>query len=97
MTPDRMLFDVVRLDDSDIRLWGVLAYNARFKGYCTSTDEQLAATLDRSPQTIRRSLKRLQDAGYITRPKEQGGSRRIILHPDGDGQPVAGMGVQILG
>lgn len=84
MVPDSMTFDTRRIRDPDIRLWCVLAHAARFRGYCTSTDAQLAAKLGVSPQTVRRSLLRLEKASYIDRMTHDG-HRRITLNPEGDG------------
>ena len=92
MVPDTMTFDTRRIKDVDIRLWCVLAYNARFRGYCDSTNAQLAEKLGVSVPTIQRSLLRLVKAGYIDRlPEEQG--RRITLNPEGDGAAMPAMQV----
>jgi DNA-binding Lrp family transcriptional regulator len=84
MVPDTMIFDTRRIQAQDVRLWCVLAYNARFRGSCDSTDRQLADKLGVSVPSVQRSLLRLTKAGYIDRiPAEQG--RRITLNPEGDG------------
>jgi CRP-like cAMP-binding protein len=84
MVPDTMTFDTRRIKDTDIRLWCVLAHHARFRGYCTSTNAQLADTLGVSVPTVQRSLLRLVKAGYIDRLPD-GEGRRIVLNPEGDG------------
>jgi hypothetical protein len=84
MVPDTMTFDLRRIKDMDIRLWCVLAHHARFRGYCTSTDKQLADKLGVSVPTVQRSLLRLVKAGYIDRLPD-GEGRRIVLNPEGDG------------
>lgn len=95
MIPDRMLYDG-RLEPMDIRLWGVMLHIGRFRGYCHSTDNQLAAKLRVSPQTIRRSLLRLERSGYISRGRGDDGGRRIDFRPDGD-LAAAEPGIQVVG
>lgn len=93
MVPDSLTFDITRIRDTDIRLWCVLSHHARFRGYSTSTDDQLAATLDVSPQTVRRSLLRLERAGYLERSRGDDGCRRITLRPEGDQAGLPELGV----
>lgn len=94
MVPDTMTFDTRRIKDTDIRVWCVLAYNARFRGYCASTDRQIADKLGVSVPTVQRALLRLTRAGYIDRLPD-GESRRIVLNPEGDGSTMPS--VQVVG
>lgn len=87
MVPDSMYHDIGRIRSDDIRLWCFLAYAARFRGYCTSTDRQLAAKMGVSVPTVQRALLRLTRAGYIDRQGDDTG-RRITLNPEGDGAAV---------
>lgn len=95
MIPDRMTFDE-RLDPGDVRVWACLAFLARFptRSETTATDHAIAEKLRVSPQTIRRALLRLEQAGYIARGRD-GQSRVITLQPNGDGRPVAELGLRL--
>lgn len=95
MTPDRLGLDFDRIEDSDCRLWLVLSFIGRFRGYVTSTDHQLADRMRRSPQSIQRSLMRLERAGFLRRSRGDDGARRIELNPDGG--ESAGTGIQVVG
>ena len=94
MVPDSMWSDRRRIKDADIRLWCLLAYNARFRGVCTSTDRQLADKLGASVPTVQRSLLRLEKAGYLDREVGEHG-RRITLNPEGDGAAIPK--IQVIG
>ena len=95
MIPDRMTFDD-RLDPGDMRVWACLAFMARFPTRATlvATDQAIAAKLRTSPQTLRRSLQRLDQAGYITRTRE-GQTRLLTLNPGGDGTLVAEFSLRV--
>lgn len=97
MLPDRMTFDP-RIEGSDIRVWACLAFIARMpsRETTTATDQDLAEKLGVSPQTIRRSLLRLEQAGYIKRERAEHGHGRIItLIAEGDGTPIPGFGLRV--
>jgi len=96
MLSDRILYDE-RLDATDVRLWGIMAHVARHRDRCGSTDDSLALKLGKSPQTVRRSLLRLERCGYITRGKGHDGGRLIELWPEGDHAEIAPLTIQVVG
>jgi hypothetical protein len=83
MIPLSMLRDLRRIEPIDIRLWGFMIHDARFRGHCEYTDAQFAALLGVSQQTVRRALLRLEKASYIDRVG--GKCRRILINTEGDG------------
>jgi predicted transcriptional regulator of viral defense system len=82
MVPIDMLRDIRRIEPVDIRVWGFLLHDARFRGHCELTDAELAGMCGVSQQTIRRSLLRLTRAGWIDRVG--GRCRRVLLNARGE-------------
>lgn len=95
MVPDRLWMDS-RLHAADVRLWCVLSFNARGRDHTEATDAALAELVQLSERSVRDSLSRLQAAGFIDR-QGRGRSRTITLHPEGDGTPVRGMALRVVG
>ena len=56
-----------RLTPTDLRVLAALLFYARQKPICYPSDAAIAARVHRHPGTVRRSLKRLEDIGYIRR------------------------------
>lgn len=94
MVPDRLWADA-RLDHLDVRLWCVLAFIARGRDQCDPTDATLASKLRISDRTVRRSLDRLHQAGYIERQRV-GESRVITLKPTGDGEEITEFNLRVM-
>lgn len=82
MLPLSMLRDIRRIEPIDLRVWGFLLHDARFRGHCEFTDAELAGMCGVSQQTVRRSLLRLTTAGYIDRVG--GRCRKILLNARGE-------------
>lgn len=95
MVPDRLTFDS-RIRDSDIRLWCILAFTARGRDATDVTDDALAEIWGVSPQTVRRSLLRLEEFRFIVRTR-QGEGRTITLHPEGDGSTIPALELRVIG
>jgi Mn-dependent DtxR family transcriptional regulator len=77
------------LETTDIKTWCYLTLHARGRGFCESTDKVLAEAMSVVPLTVKRSLARLEDAGFIRRERK-GRNRIIHLIPEGkpDAKPV---------
>ena len=56
-----------RLSPTDLRVLAALFYFARADASCWPCDNSIAARVHRHPGTVRRSLRRLEDLGYIRR------------------------------
>ncbi len=95
MVPDRLWMDR-RLTGSDVRLWCVLAFHARDRGYSDATDATLAEQVGVSPRSIRDGLGRLQDCQFLAR-HGRGSTRTITLRPEGDGTPIPGLVLKVVG
>jgi hypothetical protein len=57
----------LRLTPTDLRVLATLLFYARQKTICYPSDDAIAARVHRHPGTVRRSLKRLEDIGYLLR------------------------------
>ncbi len=80
MVPNTLFTDR-SLEPQDCLTWCYLTLNARGRGFADSTDKNLAEAMGVVDRTIRRSLDRLERAGFVHR--ERCGARRVIhLHPD---------------
>lgn len=95
MVPDRLWLDP-RLQASDVRLWCALNFTARGREFSDATDAALAEMMGLSPQTVRRSLLRLEECRFIERSR-QGEGREITLRPEGDGGSVPEMEFRVVG
>ncbi|MBV8318852.1 MAG: hypothetical protein JOZ53_28275 [Planctomycetaceae bacterium] len=95
MVPDRLWLDP-RLQANDVRLWCALTFAARGRDHTDVTDRGLAAMMKWSPQTVRRSLLRLEDCRFIERAR-RGEARVITLRPGGDGRAVPGLELRVIG
>ena len=56
-----------RLTPTDLRVLATLLFYARQRTICYPSDDAIAARVHRHPGTVRRSLKRLEDIGYLRR------------------------------
>ena len=95
MVPDRLHLDH-RLAHVDVRTWCILAFTARSRDHTDATDATLAEMMGISQQSVRRSLLRLEECRFIDRQRE-GEGRVIHLHPEGDGTPVRGLELRVVG
>jgi DNA-binding IclR family transcriptional regulator len=69
----------------DVMVWLALDLFARGAETCSPTNAGLAETVGRSVRTIKRSLARLEDAGFIV-GESNGPHRTIRLRPEGWGE-----------
>ena len=68
-----------RLSPTDLRVLAALFYFARADASCWPCDNSIAARVHRHPGTARRSLRRLEDLGYIRRePSRENPTGRLI-------------------
>ena len=68
-----------RLSPTDLRVLAALFYFARADASCWPCDNSIAARVHRHPGTVRRSLRRLEDLGYIRRePSRENPTGRLI-------------------
>ena len=68
-----------RLSPTDLRVLAALFYFARADASCWPCDNSIAARVHRHPGTVRRSLRHLEDLGYIRRqPSRQNPTGRLI-------------------
>ncbi len=81
MCPDK-LFMHKDLEPIDIKVWLVLMVYARDRGECNPTNKSLADMVGCSVRTIKYSLVRLEDAGFLI-GKSRGPHRTITLRPEG--------------
>jgi hypothetical protein len=80
MVPNALFMDQ-SLEPQDCLTWCYLCLHARGRGFVDSTDKSLADAMGVVPMTVRRSLGRLENAGFIRR--ERCGPKRVIhLIPD---------------
>lgn len=80
MVPNALFTDR-SLEPIDCLVWCHLCLNARGRGFADPTDKSLAEAMGIVDRTVKRSLARLEDAGFIRR--ERNGPKRIIhLIPD---------------
>ncbi len=84
MVPDVMLFDP-QVKDTDLRTWAVLCFFARGRMHTTATNASLAESMGVSLATLKRSLARLEEAGFIY-AEHAGPDRTLFLVPRGKGQ-----------
>ena len=69
----------LRLSPTDLRVLAALFYFARADASCWPCDNSIAARVHRHPGTVRRSLRRLEDLGYIRRePSRENPTGRLI-------------------
>lgn len=80
MVPNTLFMDR-SLEPQDCLTWCYLTLNARGRGYSDSTDKQLAEAMGVVDRTVRRSLDRLEEAGFVRRERK-GPKRTIHLIPD---------------
>jgi hypothetical protein len=73
------------LEPIDIKVWLILCLCARDRGQCNPTNASLAETARCSVRTIKYSLSRLEDAGFVV-GETRGPYRTIRLRPDGWGE-----------
>jgi hypothetical protein len=81
MVPDA-LWRHPELEPIDIKVWCALLLYARDRGECNPTNAGLAETVGCSPATLKRSLSRLEDAGFLV-GESKGPHRTIRLRPEG--------------
>ena len=68
-----------RLSPTDLRVLAALFYFARADTSCWPCDNSIAARVHRHPGTVRRSLRHLEDLGYIRRqPSRENPTGRLI-------------------
>ena len=68
-----------RLSPTDLRVLAALFYFARADASCWPCDHSIAARVHRHPGTVRRSLRHLEDLGYIRRePSRENPTGRLI-------------------
>ena len=68
-----------RLSPTDLRVLAALFYFARADASCWPCDNSIAARVHRHPGTVRRSLRHLEDLGYIRRePSRENPTGRLI-------------------
>ena len=68
-----------RLSPTDLRVLAALFYFARADASCWPCDNSIAARVHRHPGTVRRSLRRLENLGYIRRqPSWENPTGRLI-------------------
>jgi DNA-binding MarR family transcriptional regulator len=86
MLPDVMLFDP-EVKDTDLRTWAVLCFFARSCMHTSATNASLAEAMGVSLATLKRSLARLESAGFIY-AEHTGPERTLFLVPRGKGEAV---------
>ena len=68
-----------RLSPTDLRVLAALFYFAKADMSCWPCDNSIAARVHRHPGTVRRSLRHLEDLGYICRePSRENPTGRLI-------------------
>jgi hypothetical protein len=78
MVPDRLWLDP-RLQANDVRLWCALTFTARGRDRTGVSDQGLAKMMGWSPQTVRRSLLRLEECRFIERARRGEGRMITVL------------------
>ena len=73
------------IEPMDVMVWLALDLFARGAETCTPTNAGLAETVGCSVRTIKRSLARLEDAGFVV-GESKGPHRTIRLRPEGWGE-----------
>ncbi len=86
MLPDVMIFDP-EVKDTDLRTWAVLCFFARSRMHTNSTNASLAEAMGVSLATLKRSLTRLEAAGFVY-AEHSGPDRTLFLVPRGKGEAV---------
>jgi Mn-dependent DtxR family transcriptional regulator len=81
MVPNTLFTDPT-LELQDIRTWCFLCLYARGRDSCDVTDVKMAEDMGVNERTIKRSLARLDGAGFIRRDR-RGPDRTIVLIPEG--------------
>ena len=69
-----------RLTPTDLRVLAALFYYARSHPRCWPSDESLSTRVHRHPGTVRRSLHRLEDLGYIRREFTRANPTGRLIH-----------------
>src|SRR4051794_17420636 len=73
------------IEAMDVVVWLALDLFARGAETCSPTNASLAETVGTSTRTLKRSLARLEDAGFIV-GESRGPHRTITLRPEGWGE-----------
>ncbi len=81
MVPNALFTDPT-LELQDIKTWCYLCLYARGRGYAEATDIKMAQDMGVIDRTVKRSIARLEDAGFIRRERK-GPKRTIHLIPEG--------------
>jgi hypothetical protein len=84
MVPDT-LWRHPDLKPMDTHVWCALLLYSRDRGECNPTNKGLAETVGCSVATVKTSLSRLEDAGFIE-GESRGPHRTIRLRPEGWGE-----------
>ncbi len=74
-----------KTEDVDLKMWLALDLCARGAETCSPTNATLAEMTGRSVRTVKRSLARMEDAGFIV-GESKGPHRTIRLRPEGWGE-----------
>ena len=69
-----------RLSPTDLRVLAALFYFARADASCWPCDNSIAARVHRHPGTVRRSLRHLEDLGYIRRESSWENPTGRLIH-----------------
>jgi hypothetical protein len=91
MVPDKLWMDG-RVEGSDLKVWCALCWLARSRPHVDATDDAIAGAAKIGARTVRRSLSRLEDLGFLERTDGDRG-RRIVLRPEGRGAGRPSFGV----
>jgi hypothetical protein len=81
MVPNNLFTDR-SLEPQDCVTWCYLCLYARGRGFAVVTDAKMAQDMGIVPMTVRRSLSRIEQAGFIRRERK-GPARTIVLIPEG--------------
>jgi hypothetical protein len=84
MVPNALFTDPT-LELQDIKTWCYLCLYARGRGYAEATDIKMSLDMGVKDRTVKRSIARLEDAGFISRERK-GPKRTIHLIPEGKGE-----------
>jgi hypothetical protein len=75
------------LEMIDTHVWMSLLFYARDRMECSPTNRGLAEMVKVGVRSVKYSLVRLQNAGFIS-IESRGPYRTIRLHPEGNGEPI---------
>jgi hypothetical protein len=81
MVPNSLFTDR-SLEPQDCVTWCYLCLYARGRGFAIVTDAKMGQDMGVVPMTVRRSLSRIEQAGFIRRERK-GPARTIVLIPEG--------------